>query len=613
MLRRVLIANRGEIAVRIIRTCRALGIETVAVCSDADRTARHAAAADRTVTIGPAPASASYLSVERIIDAARASGADAIHPGYGFLSERPELASACRDAGLVWIGPPADVIARFGSKIAARRAAAEAGAPVVPGSAPDDQTPAGIAAAARAVGVPVLLKPSAGGGGKGMVAVHADDQLDEAIARARREAVATTGDGTLYVERLLERPRHVEVQIVADRRGQVLALGERDCSLQRRHQKVIEESPAPGLPEGLRQRLAAVAVDLARHARYENAGTVEFLLETDRDGSAADSFYFLEMNTRLQVEHPVTEVVAGVDLVAAQLAIAAGDVLPWSAGDAVSRGHAMECRIYAEDPAREFLPQAGRIDRYTEPSGPGIRVDSGVGPGSDVPVHYDPLLAKLIASGRTRDEARRRAQAALAEFVLTGITTNIPFLRAVTAHEAFMAGRVQTGFLEDHAAALADATAELTGEEELAGGTKATGPTGEAPAQPRAGGDVWSQLAGWRIGRGSTDPGVGARWIGPTHAEAPIRASDDPMPRPDADALCAPMPATVTAVAVEPGATVAAGDTLIRLEAMKMELAIRAPADGRVADIHCAVGDLVQPGRPLVTLDQGAGVDAGAP
>ena len=601
MLRRVLIANRGEIAVRIARTCRGLGIETVAVYSDADRTALHVYAADQTVGIGPASAGESYLSVDRILDAARESGADAIHPGYGFLSERPELADACREAGFVWIGPPADVIARFGSKIAARRAAAEAGVPVVPGKTPDNQTTAGISAAAHGVGIPVLLKPSAGGGGKGMVAVHGEQHLEEAIERARREAVAATGDGTLYVERLLDRPRHVEVQIVADHLGQVLALGERDCSLQRRHQKVIEESPAPGLSDRLRQRLAAAAVDLARHARYENAGTLEFLVERADSRTADDTFYFLEMNTRLQVEHPVTEMVTGVDLVAAQLAIAAGDPLPWSASEVAPRGHAMECRIYAEDPARGFLPQAGRIDRYAEPAGPGVRVDSGVGPGSDVPVHYDPLLAKLIAFGRTRDEARRRAQAALAEFVLTGITTNIPFLQAALEHPAFAAGEVQTGFLEDHAEALAAAAAQLDG------GTKLTSdpePTADVATEPRAGGDVWSRLAGWRLGGGGTGTGGGIGRVGPTHVHAPNLASDTPEPRLDADALCAPMPATVTAVAVEPGATVAAGDTLIRLEAMKMELAVRAPADGRVAAIHCVVGDLVQPGRPLVTLDQ---------
>ena len=314
------------------------------------------------------------------------------------------------------------------------------------------------------------------------------------------------------------------------------------------------------------------------------------------------------MNTRLQVEHPVTEMVAGIDLVEAQLAIAAGDALPWSASDVAPRGHAVECRIYAEDPARGFLPQAGRIDRYAEPAGPGVRVDSGVGSGSDVPVHYDPLLAKLITAGRTRDEARRRARAALAEFVLTGVTTNIPFLRAVLAHPAFAAGDVQTGFLHDHAEALAAATAELAGEVETPAGRD---PTADRATGPRAGEDVWNRLAGWRLGGGETGgssgvagTGGGAGRIGSPQPEASNRAPDDTAPRPDEDALCAPMPATVTAVAIAPGDTAAAGDTLIRLEAMKMELAIRAPTGGRVTAVHCAVGDLVQPGRPLVTLDQ---------
>ena len=578
MLRRVLIANRGEIALRIIRTCRVLGIETVAVFSEADRSAPHAAAADQGVGIGPPPAADSYLSVERIIDAARTSDADAIHPGYGFLSERPELASACADAGLVWIGPPADVIARFGSKIEARREAAAAGVTVVPGSEPADQTTAGIAAAARAVGGPVLLKPSAGGGGKGMVAVHDDAALEEGIERARRGAVATTGDGTLYVERLLERPRHVEVQIVADGHGSVTALGERDCSLQRRHQKVIEESPAPGLSAHLRERLAAAAIDLALHAGYENAGTLEFLLD-------GDAFWFLEMNTRLQVEHPVTELVTGIDLVAAQLAIAAGEPLPWTASQVTPRGHAIECRVYAEDAARGFLPQAGTIDRYVEPAGPGIRIDSGVVAGSEVPVHYDPLLAKVIAGGQTREEARRRAQVALEEFVLTGLKTNLPFLRVAISHAAFAAGNVQIRFLEDHAEALA---------------TSAAVDAAPLDAVPPTRGDVWSELAGWRLGNAAVSPGRVRR----RPSEARHGTPEHSAPRSTDDALSAPMPATVTAVLVAPNTEVEAGDTLIRLEAMKMELAIRAPAKGQVAAVHCAVGDLVQPGRPLVTLDE---------
>ena len=514
MFTRVLIANRGEIAVRIARTCRALGIPTTAVFSDADRNAVHVAAADAAVHIGPAPAAESYLSVGRIIDAARATGADAVHPGYGFLSENPALPAACTDAGLRFIGPPADVIARFGSKINARRAAMGAGVAVVPGGDPGDQTDAGIAAAARRTGFPLILKPSAGGGGKGMVTLTGEDALEEGIARARREALATAGDGALYVERRIERPRHVEVQVIADRHGNVLQLGERDCSTQRRHQKVVEETPAPGLSAGLRKRLAAGAVDVARHAGYENAGTVEFLVDGPDDDAGC---YFLEMNTRLQVEHPVTELVTGVDLVEAQLAIAAGHRLPWTAGEVEARGHAIECRVYAEDPAAGYLPQAGTITGYHEPAGPGIRVDSGVGRRSDVPVHYDPLLAKLAAAGRTREQARQRAHAALGELAVLGLRTNIGLLRRVLAHDAFVAGDVHTGFLAEHehvlveappdevivAAAVAAVNAALATQDGGVSGadrsiTGAHRPDGLVSNQGNDG--VWSRLAGWRLG-----------------------------------------------------------------------------------------------------------------
>ena len=514
MLTRVLIANRGEIAVRIARTCRALGIRTAAVFSDADRNARHVAAADTAVHIGPAPAAESYLSVGRIIDAARRCGADAIHPGYGFLSENPALPTACTAAGLVFIGPPADVIARFGSKINARRAARDAGVQVVPGGEPEDQTEAGIAAAARRTGFPLILKPSAGGGGKGMVTVGSEKALEEGIARARREALATAGDGTLYVERRIERARHVEVQVIADRQGNVLQLGERDCSTQRRHQKVIEESPAPDLSPGLRARLAAAAVDVARHAGYENAGTVEFLIDGTGDDAGC---YFLEMNTRLQVEHPITELVTGVDLVEAQLVVAAGRPLPWTAAEIAPRGHAIECRVYAEDPDNDYLPQAGTMGGYHAPAGPGIRVDSGVGPGSDVPVHYDPLLAKLCAAGRTREQARRRAHAALGDLAVLGLQTNIGLLRRVLAHDAFVAGDVHTGFLAEHAqalagtapdamtlAAVAAAASALQARRGLPrAGAAAAGkhPPGDAaPDRPDAG--VWSRLANWRLDAG---------------------------------------------------------------------------------------------------------------
>jgi 3-methylcrotonyl-CoA carboxylase alpha subunit len=410
MIRRLLVANRGEIALRIIRTCREAGIESVAVYSDADAQAPHALAADYAVRLGPAPASESYLSVGKIIDAARASGADAVHPGYGFLSENPALAGACADAKLVFVGPPAEVIARMGSKIGARHLMERAGVPVVPGATPADQSDLAIIATIERVGLPALVKASAGGGGKGMRIIRAIEEAHDAVPSARREAHAAFGDDTLYVERLIERPRHVEVQVFADAEGRVVHLFERECSVQRRHQKIVEESPSPILTPALRARMGEAAVAAARAAGYRNAGTIEFLVEGTGD---AASFFFLEMNTRLQVEHAVTEAVVGVDLVRAQLAVAGGAPLPWTQDALAQRGHAIECRVYAEDPAADFLPQAGRILLYREPSGPGIRVDSGIAERSEVTVHYDPLVAKLIAHGEHRAAAHTRSSASV--------------------------------------------------------------------------------------------------------------------------------------------------------------------------------------------------------
>ena len=445
MFSRILIANRGEIAVRVIRACREMGIESVAVYSEADATAFHTTLADRALPIGPAAASESYLSVDAIVGAARASGAQAVHPGYGFLSENPSLPAACHEAGITFIGPPADVIDRMGSKIAARRLAEEAGVPIVPGETPADQSDAAIVAAATRIGFPVLLKPSEGGGGIGMKAVRDAASLTGAIAQARREAMAAFGDGTLYVERLVEKPRHVEFQILADHHGHVIHLFERECSIQRRHQKVIEETPSTALTPALRQRMGDAAVAVARAAGYRNAGTVEFLL--DGSGDAA-RFYFLEMNTRLQVEHPVTEQVTGVDLVRAQIMVAAGQPLPWSQNALSQRGHAIEVRIYAEDPSRNYLPQAGPLLLYREPSMPGIRVDAGVVEGSEVSVHYDPMLAKLIARGEDREAARRRALSALRSYPVLGIRTNIGLLIELLEHPRFIAGALDTGFLD---------------------------------------------------------------------------------------------------------------------------------------------------------------------
>ena len=445
LFERILVANRGEIAVRLIRACREMGIESVAVYSDADARALHTSLADLAVRIGPAPPADSYLSIEAILHAAKHSEAQAVHPGYGFLSENARFAAACQEAGLTFIGPPVEAIERMGSKIAARQIAIQAGVPVVPGETPTDQSDEAIAEAARRVGFPVLLKPSEGGGGIGMKTARDEDALVATIAQARREAAAAFGDGTLYVERLIEQPRHVEFQVLADHHGHVVHLFERECSIQRRHQKVIEESPSPAVTDALRRRMGDAAVAVARAAGYRNAGTVEFLVEGAGDSAR---FYFLEMNTRLQVEHPVTEQVTGIDLVRAQIAIAAGEPLAWAQDHLSQRGHAIELRVYAEDPGQHDLPQAGALLLYREPSMPGVRIDAGVTEGSEVGVHYDPLLAKLIASGESRDAARVRALAALRHYPILGIRTNVALLAEILEHPRFVAGNVDTGFLD---------------------------------------------------------------------------------------------------------------------------------------------------------------------
>jgi len=491
--RRVLIANRGEIAIRIARACREAGIESVAIYSDADRNAPHVAAADRAIRVGPPPSSQSYLSVPAVIEAARATSCEAVHPGYGFLSENAAFASACDQDGLTFIGPPAAVISRMGSKVAARQLMTDAGVPVVPGDTPRDQSDSGILQSAERLGFPVLVKASAGGGGKGMRAIRERGAAVESIAAARREAISAFNDGTLYVERLIERPRHVEVQIFADAHGRVVHLFERECSIQRRHQKIIEESPSPALTPSVRSAMTDAAVAAARAAGYINAGTIEFLLEGSGDNSR---FYFLEMNTRLQVEHPVTEAVTGVDLVRAQFVVAAGGELPWTQASLTQRGHAIECRVYAEDPAAGFLPQAGTLLMYREPAGPGIRIDSGVVEGGTVPVHYDPLLAKLTASAETRDAAISRARVALQVFPILGIRTNVPFLIRVLDHPDFRSGRLHTGFIDEHASdLLKTAPAPL---EAVAAAASVSAESSLASASARSTiADPWSSIRGW--------------------------------------------------------------------------------------------------------------------
>jgi acetyl-CoA carboxylase biotin carboxylase subunit len=494
-IRRLLIANRGEIALRITRACRELGIESIAVFSDADQGAPHTRAADRAVRIGGAAPAESYLNIGAIIAAARQADADAIHPGYGFLSERAALAAACEDAGLIFVGPRPDTIERMGSKIGARDLMQAAGVPVVPGMTPGEQTDGGVLAAVQAIGFPVLVKASAGGGGKGMRTLRHDRDAREMIAAARREALGAFGDGTLYVEKLIEQPRHVEVQIFGDHHGTVVHLFERECSIQRRHQKVIEESPSVAVTPAVRERMGEAAVAAARAVGYRNAGTVEFLFEGSGDHAR---FYFLEMNTRLQVEHPVTEAVTGVDLVRAQILVASGDPLPWTQRDLSQRGHAIECRVYAEDPAGGFLPQAGRLLLYREPGGPGVRVDSGVVEGGEVPVTYDPMLAKLTVHAESREAAIARALAALRRYAVLGIRTNIPFMQRVLDHPEFRAGHIHTRFIEQHIEALTafrEPPPGAVASAALARATTAAPPADSVGAAPRH--DPWTSIQGW--------------------------------------------------------------------------------------------------------------------
>jgi acetyl-CoA carboxylase biotin carboxylase subunit len=440
----VLVANRGEIARRILRAARALGVRSVAVYSEADADWPHAREADEAVLIGPARARESYLNVERILEAARRTGAGAIHPGYGFLSENWRFAKACEEAGLIFVGPSWRVIQKMGDKVGARREMREAGVPVVPGSAGPVASVDEARRVAGEIGYPLMLKAAAGGGGIGMVKVADEGALVQAYVTAERRAQAAFGSAALFVERYLTEARHVEVQIFGDGGGQVVHLHERECSIQRRHQKLIEESPTPRLSPAVKERLTAAAVMGARSVGYINAGTMEFIVQ-------GEEFYFLEMNTRLQVEHPVTEEVTGVDIVQAQLRVASGEALPWRQEDVVQRGAAIECRIYAEDPARNFMPSPGTISRWEPPSGPGIRVESGVAEGCQVSVHYDPLLAKLVATGATRDEAIARMEGALETFVVEGLKTAIPFHRRVMASAAFREGRTHTQMVEQGA------------------------------------------------------------------------------------------------------------------------------------------------------------------
>ena len=672
MFSTVLVANRGEIAVRVIRTLRELGVRSVAVFSDADADARHVREADTAVRIGPAPASESYLSVERLLDAARRTGAEAVHPGYGFLAENARFAQAVTDAGLVFIGPSASAISLMGDKIRAKETVSAAGVPVVPGSSGSGLTDAQLAKAALDIAMPVLLKPSAGGGGKGMRLVRDEALLADEIAAARREARASFGDDTLLVERWIDRPRHIEIQVLADGHGNVVHLGERECSLQRRHQKIIEEAPSVLLDEDIRAAMGEAAVQAARSCGYVGAGTVEFIVP----GKDPASYFFMEMNTRLQVEHPVTELITGLDLVEWQLRVASGERLPYGQDDITLTGHAVEARVCAEDPTRGFLPSGGTVLALHEPQGGGARTDSGLSAGVAVGSMYDPMLSKVIAYGPDRETALRKLRAALADTVILGVPTNAGFLRRLLAHPDVVAGDLDTGLVERdvdsllpdgvppevyaaaallrHHALIASATPAVGWADPFSapsawrlGGTPALTvrhfrlpgqdpvrvalrpgavhcelvisevpaddeqpPVADAAAPESSVGSSTARLVEidehgltieldgltHRFARAASPEGV---WLGRDadtwHVQDydPVDASLTGAGRSGADTLAAPMPGTVTVVKVAVGDEVVAGQSLLVVEAMKMEHVISAPHDGTVTTLDVIAGATV--------------------
>jgi len=646
---KLLIANRGEIAVRVILACRELGIISVAVYSEADENAMHRRLADEAHPIGPAPATESYLNIERLVEAIEVSGAEAVHPGYGFLAESAPFARAVESAGAVWVGPPPQAMEAMGFKVRAKELARQAGVPTVPGYDGEDETEERLAEEAQRIGYPVLVKASAGGGGRGMRAVTRSQDLAEAVRGARREAEAAFGDGSVFLEKLIEDPRHVEVQVIGDLQGNVIYLYERECSIQRRHQKVVEEAPSPALTPELREEMCAAAVRLARQAGYRNAGTVEFLLD-------GEDFYFLEMNARLQVEHPVTELVTGLDLVHLQLAVAAGEHLPLSQEDVTLRGSAIEVRLYAED---DGLPAGGKLLAFAPPEGPGIRNDAGVEAGDEVTLHYDPMLAKLIVAAPDRDTAVRRLRRALRDYTVLGVPTNLPLLRRIVGHPAFAAGETTIRFLEDHKLTEAPPEPEIPREAVLL--AAAVELSRRASAEPFAAGP-WRNLgatrlrycAGEREYNVETERSGGSKlklrldsreavvevlseqdgWIyavvdgeavsaglafdgldvllslgGESH-----RLSKPPPPDVEgtgpggADApgasLTAPMPGTVVKVLVGEGDDVEEGQVLLVLEAMKMEQPVAAPHAGRVASLPYGEGTLVPGGAVLAEIEE---------
>ncbi|GAA0935556.1 acetyl-CoA carboxylase biotin carboxylase subunit [Pseudonocardia zijingensis] len=586
---KVLVANRGEIAVRILRTCCELGLRTVAVHSDADADALHVRMADEAYRIGPAPARESYLCAGAIVAAATEAGADAVHPGYGLLSEDATFARAVTDAGLVFVGPPAEIIERMGDKVAAREAAQSCGVPVPPGSAGTISDPAQARTEAERIGWPVVVKASFGGGGRGMRIVHGPAELDAALTAAAREATAAFGRPEVHLERYLERPRHVEVQVLADAHGGVVHLGDRDCSVQRRHQKLVEEAPAPDLPGHVRDGVRDAAVRLAAAVGYVGAGTVEFLVLP-----ATGEFFFLEMNTRLQVEHGVTELVTGLDLVAAQLAVANGEKLWFTQDDVRLEGHAIQARIAAEDPWESFRPAPGRVTTLNAPQGPWVRCDMGIASGDAVPAEYDSMFGKVLTRGADRESARRRLVAALDELRVDGVPTTVPYLRGVLTSAEFVAVAHDTGSVERDWVpdpALRPAAPPATPP-----------PAGTRPARrvriATDRGPVEVAVYGAVPPRG-TEVTVSARpgrTGGPSHRPTTGRGAPP----------TAPMDATVVAVAVEQGTTVAPGDVLVVLEAMKMEIEVKSDVAGTVRELYVAPGDSVAAGTVLVDVTPGA-------
>ncbi|MGE0225864.1 MAG: biotin carboxylase N-terminal domain-containing protein [Acetobacteraceae bacterium] len=661
MFTTLLIANRGEIACRIARTARRMGIETIAVFSDADADALHVKAADRAFPIGPAPARESYLNISRIIDTARRAGAQAIHPGYGFLSENPAFAEACAESGIVFVGPPAAAMRAMGSKSAAKALMESSGVPLLPGYHGDRQEPAFLAEQAARIGFPVVIKAVSGGGGRGMRVVTTAGDFTAALESARQEAASAFGDDRVLIERYLDRPRHIEVQVFADTYGQAIHLFERDCSAQRRHQKVIEEAPAPGLSPGQRAAMGQAAVNAARAVGYVGAGTVEFVAD-----AAVSGFFFLEMNTRLQVEHPVTEMVTGFDLVEWQLRVAAGEPLPAEQDQVPLAGHAFEARIYAEDPSRDFAPSIGRLALFRTPAPePEVRIDTGFATGDTVSIHYDAMLAKLIVHGPERDAALRTLRRALAACDVVGVASNLDLLGRIAAHPAFAAGGIDTGFIAREgatllagqapptpevlaAAALAELLVEAEAvEQEAAGSNDPYSPwhardgwwvnarpartlafqVGDDPhpVTARSSGSDWALTIGDRTIVGSAVrlpdgrldvmlDGVHRRVSVTVDGETRVVRTDgetwrlalpDPIAHADedqggGDRLIAPIPGQVTQVAVEVGQAVTRGQILVVLEAMKTVFRLPAPADGVVETVGCAVGEMVQDGQILI-------------